>query len=124
MIELQLPWPPTTNNLYTSYRSKSKGKIRRLLSPEAKAYKGKVAWICRSQLGSYEPLKGRIHMAMKLHAPNERRCDLDNRLKIVQDALTDARVWIDDEQIDSLSVMRGPVSSNGGCVILAISEIP
>jgi Holliday junction resolvase RusA-like endonuclease len=48
----------------------------------------------------------RFTLSLTLHFPDKRRCDLDNRIKLVQDALSDA-LGFDDKQIDRLIVQRG-----------------
>jgi Holliday junction resolvase RusA-like endonuclease len=39
------------------------------------------------------------------------------------DALTEARVWLDDEQIDDAQFIRGAIVP-GGCIDLTIEVIP
>jgi crossover junction endodeoxyribonuclease RusA len=47
---------------------------------------------------------------------------LDNVLKAANDALTHAGVWLDDEQIDELTVIRRE-KVKGGKMIVEINEI-
>lgn len=55
----------------------------------------------------------RLAVTIKLHAPNKRRFDIDNRVKAVLDALVRAQVFDDDEQVDDLRVLRGPIVKGG-----------
>ena len=57
----------------------------------------------------YPPLVGRLVVTVYLYAPNKRRYDIDNRCKALLDAITKAGVWLDDEQIDELKIIRCPV---------------
>lgn len=59
---------------------------------------------------------------MALYAPTLRKYDIDNRVKSVLDALTHAGVWMDDEQVDRLSVIRCE-KTPGGRVLIEIKEI-
>ena len=49
----------------------------------------------------------RVHIT--LHAPDERRRDLDNLTKALFDALTHAGVWADDFNVWEYTVTRGKV---------------
>jgi crossover junction endodeoxyribonuclease RusA len=116
MIELSLPLPPTTNHAYVTVAG------RRVLSSEAKQYKQMVAYMCRKQLGSYEPMTGRLDVSLHISFCNNHKCDLGNREKIAVDALVNARLIQDDSQIDRLVLTRGPVTDEGSLTI-TISEI-
>jgi crossover junction endodeoxyribonuclease RusA len=52
---------------------------------------------------------------------DRRASDLDNRLKALCDALEHAGVFDDDEQIDELVIVRGPIVKGGECRVM-ISE--
>jgi len=52
---------------------------------------------------------GRVAVLVRLYFPDRRRCDIDNRIKGCQDALTKAGIWADDVQVDDLRVLRMPV---------------
>jgi len=56
------------------------------------------------------------HVAVRIevYVPDWRRRDLDNRPKGVLDALTYARVWGDDHQVDELRLIRMPRTVKGG----------
>jgi crossover junction endodeoxyribonuclease RusA len=76
-----------------------------------------------STIGNTEsPIIGRVKVRIELFAPTKRRYDIDNMVKAVHDALTHAGVWVDDEQVDELTVMRGHVTK-GGSMNVEITEL-
>lgn len=64
----------------------------------------------------------RLQMQVTLFPRDKRKQDIDNRIKALWDALTDAGVFDDDEQIDVLIVQRGEIRKGGGCLVM-IDEI-
>jgi crossover junction endodeoxyribonuclease RusA len=64
----------------------------------------------------------RLQMQVTLYPRDKRKQDIDNRIKALWDALTDAGVMDDDEQIDILIVQRGEIRKGGGCLVM-IDEI-
>ena len=99
MITLTLPLPPTINHYYGQ-----RPKGGRYIKPAGLAFRQTVAEIVAA-LG-YATLTGRIALYAAIHPANKRKQDIDNRAKALQDALTHAGVWLDDEQIDILHLVR------------------
>jgi crossover junction endodeoxyribonuclease RusA len=60
----------------------------------------------------------RLQMQVTLYPRDRRKQDIDNRIKALWDALTDAGVFDDDEQIDVLMIQRGEIRKGGGCLVL------
>ena len=59
-----------------------------------------------------------------MHFKDHRRRDLDNIVKGLQDVLTEAKIFIDDCQIDELLVKRAEIDKDKkGYVIVLIDEI-
>lgn len=114
MLNLTLPWPPTVNTYYRNVQGKT------LISAAGRAYRAAVADQVLVQRGAKQ-LSGRLEVSIVAHVPDRRRRDLDNLLKGTLDSLTHAGVWVDDEQIDRLTIERGPV---GGMVKVTIMEVP
>lgn len=121
MITISLPWPPSVNHIY---ESNGWGGSKRL-SVAARQYRGLVAVrvIDARKRGDLPPapLGGRLRVTVTAHPPTRARRDLDNLGKATLDALTHARVWIDDEQIDRLTFERGEVRK-GGALSLLVEE--
>jgi crossover junction endodeoxyribonuclease RusA len=110
-VTITLPFPPTLNHMHVNV---SKGRIR---SKEYVAFCGMVAHIVDREKA---PKFGtqRLAVAITLHWPNKRKGDLDNRAKSVLDSLQRAGVYLDDEQVDSLTITRGAIIKGGLAVVL------
>lgn len=99
MFHLAIPFPPSVNT-YWGFRGS-----HRFLTAKAKAFKTVVAnqFKVSGQSGFG---KARLHVTIKLHAPDKRARDIDNVVKSTLDALTQAGVYHDDSQVDSLYIER------------------
>lgn len=108
---LSLPWPPTVNTYWR------RAGARLHISHKGHRYRTAVAEACLEQKA---PRLGtaRIRMAMTVHPPDQRRRDLDNLTKAVLDALEQAHVFIDDGQIDELTVRRAEPRPGGLLTVL------
>ena len=110
MIEFsyQLPYPPSVNHVWM--RTK-KGMA---LNPKARAYREEVIWT----IGEWHyTLQGRIAVKVDLYMPDKRCRDIDNTTKACLDAMTHARVWKDDSQIDQLIINRRGVEAPGRAIV-------
>lgn len=117
-LTLTLPWPPSVNRIWRAVA----GRV--VLSEPARRY----AITCANALptGRVVPLRGRLRVVMTLHAPSAQaksRYDIANREKHVFDVLTRQRVWLDDSQIDELTILRAE-PRGAGVAILHIHELP
>lgn len=101
-VTLTLPLPPSVNDLYDVNPSTG----QKFLVPEQKAYRAEVIGIARITLRDAPPLLGRLDVWMRVHLANRRRTDISNRIKAIEDALTHARVYKDDSQIDRWVIER------------------
>jgi crossover junction endodeoxyribonuclease RusA len=114
-IVLHLPWPPTINNYYKLTRSGV-----RYLDKKVRAFREEVLGSVAKQLPGVT-LDDALFMEVYLYPPDRRKRDLDNYMKGLLDALTEAELWKDDSQIDQLHIFRGTVVK-GGSVRVEISE--
>jgi len=115
MIALTLPLPPTIN---TYYGMRPRGG--RFVKPAGLAFRKAVSEIVAA--AGNPILSGRVSLFVAIHPADLRNQDLDNRAKSLQDALTHAGVWFDDEQIDDLHLVRKEVVK-GGMVRVVITEL-
>ena len=118
-IELVLPWPPTVNSYYGMLvRGK---KMIKYITKKGKQYRIDVAEDVREQLGVWTPLVDKMLVEVILYVPDNRTRDLDNYMKALLDACTEAGVWEDDSLINQLMIYRGEII-RGGRVTLRINE--
>lgn len=119
-LTLSLPFPPSVN---TYWRHIAKGPLagRTLISEKGRAYRTTVAGHVLAQVRC-AALTDRLAVRIDAYPPDLRKRDLDNIPKGLLDALTQARVWSDDSQIDRLTIERHePVKD--GRVVLTIELI-
>lgn len=115
MITLTLPLPPTINHYYGQ-----RPRGGRYIKPAGLAFRQAVAEAVAS--AGYRTLHGRVSLFAAIYPADRRRQDIDNRAKALQDALTHAGVWLDDEQIDELHLVRKEVIK-GGQVKVFVTEL-
>lgn len=94
MIEIILPWPPSVNTYYRTFRG------RMIISKAGREYRKKVIEEC--QKTALMQFTGPIAVEIEAHRPDKRKRDIDNLGKASLDALTHAGLWVDDAQIVDL----------------------
>lgn len=96
MIRLTLPTPPSANRYWRTYRN------RVTISDEAKTYKTAVGWMARTAID--EPLTGDVSITLRWFR-QAKRGDLDNRTKVMLDALNGI-AYSDDSQVAEIHAYR------------------
>ena len=90
-----LPWPVSVNSLY-----RAKGK-KIYITAKGKAFKKACGIIFAGIKMVYET--ERVWLDIEVHPPDNRRRDISNLIKIVEDALP----WFrDDSQVDEIKIKR------------------
>lgn len=126
MIELELPFPPSVNHYKQVGKliRTAKGKLyqQRVNSNQTKQFYIDVfvkvqSLIAKGELNPIVDSKIRLGLNISLHPPTHHRMDIDNRAKVILDALTRSRVFPDDSQIDMLVISRGPVIQSGKVIV-------
>lgn len=116
MISLTLPFPPSANTYYR----RAGHHIH--ISDKGRAFAQAVHNAVLVQIGKPSARDGRLSVSVTLCAPDKRKRDIDNSIKPLFDALTKAGVWIDDSQVDLLTVRRGDVVKGGLCYVVIADE--
>ena len=71
-----------------------------------------------------EHVAGRITLEYWLHRDDRRGFDISNTVKAVQDSLTQAGVYRDDMDIDTVIIHRGVVQEKANIEVLLTGEMP
>jgi len=110
MIILNLPLPPSVN----SYRTIFRGRMG--ISKAGREFKAQVSdYVVEYRVPKLG--KARLEMKVVIYPRDRRKQDIDNRIKALWDALGDAGVFDDDEQIDVLIIERGEIKKGGGVLV-------
>lgn len=115
--EFELPWPPSVNG---GYRGVFRGRI--LLSKKGREYKEKARNEIKSIGLENEKLSERLSVSIELFPPDKRRRDVDNYTKAAFDAITESGFWIDDEQVDVLTIKKCE-KVKGGKLVVKVDKI-
>ena len=116
-ISLTLPYPPTVNHYWQArvVRRGARYVPSVYVGEDGLRYRIAVARI----LDGAPRFTGRLRVQILVQPPDHRTRDLDNVLKCLLDSLTEAGVWKDDSQVDSLLVVRGG-QVDGGQVLVFV----
>ena len=125
LITIRLPLAPSMNHYWRSWVRPGSKSVMTYVSDEGKAFKEAVAaaWINYWKGWPPDPLTCRLRLLVSVHYFTNMKIDLDNRVKPLQDALTECKVWEDDSQIDDLRVIRGPIVAKPGYMDVTIESI-
>lgn len=115
-IILDLPMPPSTNQIWRARRNGRGGKPGFYLDPKYVAWKLECdGCYWASALRVREPLEGAFRLTVTLDR-DRMRGDADNRIKPVQDWLQRAGIVLNDNQIKDVRAHWGTAPK--GCRIL------
>lgn len=108
-ITLTLPYPPSVNKAWRTYRG------RMLLAKPARDYRDAVSAVtlCNGVLN----LSGQLDVAVIACPPDGKLRDIDNVAKSLLDAMRVGKVYRDDSQVRRLRLEWGPVTPGGRAVV-------
>jgi crossover junction endodeoxyribonuclease RusA len=113
IVTLKLPFPPSVNHSH-HYANK-----RKFVSKKTKEFREAVQEAV-IELG--EKLYGRLAMFITLYPPDKRRRDIGNYEKQLTDAIMLAGLFLDDEQIDTITIVRRDIVKGGACRVVFVSD--
>lgn len=117
-INLRLPYPPSINHYYVRTKKgmaiKSEGKWYR----QQVGFLVAIARLQRKFLGNEK-----VQVTIHAFTPDRIPRDVDNILKCLLDALTDAHVWGNDKQVYDLHITKDYDTQKKGYVEVTVSEI-
>jgi len=114
MVDLTLPWPPSTNTYWRTFQG------RMIISAKGREYRKAVADQVLIQRGA-KNLAGKLVVEIEAWRPDNRRRDLDNLLKAALDGCTHAGVWEDDSNIVDLRIYWA--EHIGGMIKVRVREL-
>jgi len=105
--EFYVPWPPSVNGYWRTFRN------RQIISKRGREYRDHVITHMDLLGLSGELVSDRLNVEVLLQPPTARKYDIDNFCKGIFDGLTYSKFWLDDEQIDRLSIKKGDKAKGG-----------
>lgn len=113
-----LPLPPSTNNAYRN------AGLGRALTAEARAWKQSAAWLVHVDYRDQgkPALSPPLTLSLFLYLPSERRADISNRIKLVEDVLC-AALGVDDHHVHELHCFRAVDRQNPRLVAVVRSLV-
>lgn len=116
IFELYTSYPPSVNNYYV--------KTQRgvFISQKGRKFRDQLIQDAFEQLGGMITVSDRVRLEIVAWVPDNRKRDLDNILKPIQDAMLHAKLLVDDSQIDQTFVYRGVKVAPAGNLYIRVSE--
>jgi Holliday junction resolvase RusA-like endonuclease len=122
-IELHLCLPNSLNNHYVTTRN------GRFISSKGRAFRREVLECVQKQIGFAPKIDFRVNLSVFFVMPDRRVRDLDNFMKSLCDALTEAEVWKDDGLVDEMHLFRSKakdkiVKAEAKCIVIITESNP
>ena len=96
-MNITLPYPPSVNSMYRTFRG------RMLISKKGREWMKIAVASAKGEVHGWF-VSGSCSLAICAYLPDNRRRDLDNLLKPLQDCITHAGIWKDDCQVKDLRI--------------------
>lgn len=117
--KFNMPWPPTVNHYHQP--AIVNGRPRIIKGAKARKYAKDAADHLKSIGIGGELISERLSVSLAIHPSTLAKYDIDNRTKGVFDALSNVGFWLDDEQVDRLTIIKSE-KIKGGLVTISITK--
>jgi crossover junction endodeoxyribonuclease RusA len=108
-MNLTLPYPPSVNSMYRAWKG------RMLISKRGREWMKLAVSDAKKQINGWY-VTGNCEFVVMAYMPDNRRRDIDNLLKPLQDCMTHAGIWKDDCQVKHLRITHcGVDKANPRC---------
>lgn len=111
-----LPYPPSVNGYWRTFRN------RQIISKRGREYVNLVDSEMQKLGLKGEQIDCSVSFRMVINPPTLRSYDVDNFTKGVFDALSKCKFWIDDSQVQKLTVIKGE-KVKGGNVAVTVCKL-
>ena len=115
-FQFEIPFPPSVNGYWRAFKG------RQIISKRGREYREKVIDCMKDAMLYGEKIDSRLSVHIRMHPPCRRKRDVDNYTKAPLDALSHAKFWLDDSQIDLLTIKRAE-KVEGGKLVITVKEI-
>ena len=111
--------PPTVNHLY-----RTSGNNKRYKTREGKAWQNETALLFKAARREAAAYNGDVALDIVFHVADERRWDIDNRVKALQDCVEMAGVIGDDVHVEDVHFrrLRGEDRTETEISVIALGE--
>lgn len=108
-MNITLPYPPSVNSMYRTFKG------RMIISKKGREWMKLAVHEAKSQVHGWF-VTGKVWLQIEVYMPDNRRRDLDNLLKPLQDCITHAGIWTDDCNVHELQIRHcGVDKANPRC---------
>ena len=119
-MKLLLPFPPSVNTYWKQIVLRTRtGKSFRStgLSKRAKAFRIEALYTIKQQYPIHQIIDYPVKVTIYLYPPSLRKYDVDNFNKGILDVLTHANIWIDDELVHDLRILKRHKVKGGRAIV-------
>jgi Holliday junction resolvase RusA-like endonuclease len=111
--------PPSVN----TYKRHSRGVT--YVTREARAWKESTAWLLNHKWGHKRaPHEGKVYVLIATYMKNTELSDIDNRIKLMQDAAQDSGILKNDRQVDCVTAIKLSTTEGDEHTGIAIFKMP
>lgn len=110
--EFAIPYPPSVNGLYAN------SKTGRRKTDKYRLWIKDAGWMIRSQPDRHNRHTGPVTLKIMARKPDNRRRDISNIAKAVEDLLVRHQILMDDSQVQNISAEWSRDVEHGATVVI------